>query len=834
MSLSGNTRPLERVELEIPNLVFDARAGTDKESLKRQFLNHLHYTLAKDRYTATKRDCYFALAQTVRDHLVGQWIETQQQYYKQGVKRVHYLSMEFLIGRTLGNSLINLGLYQTVQEALAELGLDIREIREMEWDAGLGNGGLGRLAACFLDSMATMGIPGYGYGIRYEYGIFSQSIENGYQVESPDNWLRYGNVWEIARPEYLYPLHFHGRIEEQINSAGHKHVAWVDTDVVMAVAYDTPIPGYLNGTVNTMRLWAGKSSRGFDLSYFNHGDYIRAVEDKSTSENISRVLYPNDNVYEGKELRLKQEYFLVSASLQDILRRFRRTESDWTNLPKKNVIQLNDTHPALAIPELMHILVDQEGLPWHTAWDITKETFCYTNHTILPEALEQWPTHLLKDCLPRHLQIIHEINRRFLDEEVRIQYPNNVEKIQKLSLIAEDEQKSVRMANLCIVGSKKVNGVSELHTKLIQENLFNDFHKLYPNKIQPATNGVTPRRWLKKCNPLLSSLITETIGSDWVTELDELEKLIPYAQDKEFRKKWRQVKQANKKRLSEYLQQADQIVVDPETMFAVQIKRMHEYKRQLLNVLFVIDRYNQIKDHPDQDFVPRTVMIGGKAAPGYYLAKLIIKLIHSVGNIVNNDPAVKDRLKLFFLPNYRVSLAEKVIPAMDLSEQISLAGLEASGTGNMKGTLNGALTIGTLDGANVEIMEEVGRENIFIFGLTTEQVAEIKEKGHDTWKIYNEQPRIARCLDMIRHGFFSPENRHLFGPVFDSLLDGGDQYLLLEDFQSYIDCQDSVDKLWLDQDRWTEMSILNTARVGKFSSDRSIIDYANNIWDMSL
>ena len=829
MHSKGKVLPQETVKLQISNVVFDGREGTDAEALKRQFLNHLNYTLAKDRFSATKRDCYLAVAHTIRDHLVGKWIDTQQRYYNQDSKRVYYLSMEFLTGRTLGNSLVNLGLYDNCAAALHELGLDIEELRELEWDAALGNGGLGRLAACFLDSMATLGLPAYGYGIRYEYGIFYQRIENGYQVESPDNWLRYGNPWEIERPEYLYSVPFHGRVEQRRDDRGRPHFAWVDTDTVMGMAFDTPIPGYDNNTVNTMRLWAAKSSRGFELGYFNHGDYVRAIEEKSRSEDISRVLYPNDNFFEGKELRLKQEYFLVSATIQDIIRRYKKTHKTMDALPDKVAIQLNDTHPSLAVPELMRILIDHEGLGWGKAWDITTRVCSFTNHTLLPEALETWSTSLLESCLPRHLQIIYEINHRFL-EEVRAQHPDDTERLERMSLVAEGDEKFVRMANMCVVGSHKVNGVSELHTDLIKAGLFKDFHDYYPGKFTAKTNGITPRRWLKKANPALAELITEHIGDRWVTRLNDLKRLTPLVEDAKFRKDWAAVKRANKIAVAEYLKNETGVEIDPDSMFDCQLKRMHEYKRQLLCVLHVIDLYNRIKEDPKKKVVPRTVLIGGKAAPGYFMAKLIIKLIHAVGNVVNNDEDVAGRLKLVFLENYRVSLAEKVIPATDLSEQISTAGMEASGTGNMKFALNGALTIGTLDGANVEMKEEIGDDNIFIFGLTAEQVESVQASGYNPWDYYHNHPALSRALDMVRDGFFNPEDRGLFKPIYDSLLEGGDQYLVLADFAAYLQAQEEVEKQFLDTELWTRKSILNAANMGKFSSDRTIQEYATEIW----
>ena len=818
-------------KLQLAAFPVDSREGTDVESIKRAFLNHLHYTLAKDNYTATARDHYRALAFTVRDQLVNRWIQTQQHYYDSDAKRVYYLSLEFLIGRTLGNSLINLGLYDTYNQALDELGVNLENLREEEWDAGLGNGGLGRLAACFLDSMASIGLPAYGYGIRYEYGIFFQHIKDGYQVETPDSWLRCGNPWEVGRPECLFPINFHGRVETFKDATGETRHHWVDTEEVMAMAYDTPVPGYQNDTVNTMRLWSAKSSRGFNLEYFNHGDYVRAVQDQNQTENISRVLYPNDNDSQGKELRLKQEYFLVAATLQDILRRYKKTHQTYDQLPDKVAIQLNDTHPSLAVPEFMRLMVDIEGMDWDRAWALTTNVFSYTNHTILPEALEQWSVPLLGRVLPRHLQIIFEINHRFLNV-IEAKFPHDTEKLKRMSIIGEDGEQKVRMANLSVVGSRRVNGVSALHTELIKENLFNDFYQLNPEKFINMTNGITPRRWLKKSNPALSNLITQYIGDKWITDLDELKKLEPLVDDTKFRNQWDRVKMGNKKALAAYLEKTQGVVIDPSSLFSVQVKRMHEYKRQLLNVLYIITLYNRIKANPNRPtpFLPRTVMIGGKAAPGYDIAKLIIKLINGVGDVVNTDSIIDHRLKVVFLENYRVSLAERVIPAADLSEQISTAGTEASGTGNMKFALNGALTIGTLDGANVEMKEEVGDDNIFIFGHTIQGVKQLKESGYNPWDYYHGNDELKNVIDMIADGYFSPGQPDLFKPLVHSLLDGGDYYCLLADYAAYVECQERVTETFLNETEWTKKSILNVANMGKFSSDRTIREYAKEIW----
>lgn len=803
----------------------------DAESLKDLIIDHLRYTLAKDKYTATKRDLFHAIAYTVRDHMMGKWIKTQQQYYDADVKRVYYLSMEFLIGRTLQNSLVNLDLIENCRKAVHDLGFDLDRLFEMEADAGLGNGGLGRLAACFLDSMATLNIPGYGYGIRYDYGIFTQQIKDGYQFETPDNWLRYGNPWEICRSEYLYPIQFYGHVVEYTDPHGKLHSQWVDTQEVMAIAYDTPVPGYLSNTVNSLRLWQAKSARGFDLSYFNHGDYIRAVEDIALTENISKVLYPNDNIFEGKELRLKQEYFLVSATVQDIIRRYNKGHIHLDALPDKVAIQLNDTHPALAIAEMMHILVDREELSWDKAWQLTRDTFAYTNHTLLPEALERWPVPLIEKVLPRHLQIIFEINRRWL-EEVDHHFPGDVDKKRALSIIEETTPKRINMAHLAIVGSHKVNGVSALHSELLKHQVFKNFWEIEPEKFTNKTNGITPRRWLKMCNPSLAELITSHIGEGWTTHLSDLQSLIQYENDAHFCSEWQRIKRKNKEQLAKHILAEHEVIVSPDSMFDCHVKRLHEYKRQLLNILRVIHDYCYLKDNPNFDYVPRTVIFSGKSAPGYLLAKRIIKLITSVANVVNHDKAIGEKLKVVFLENYRVTLAERIIPAADLSEQISTAGTEASGTGNMKFALNGALTIGTLDGANIEILEEVGPENIFIFGMRAEEVQALKQSGYNPWELYNQNHALRQVLDMVRDGFFSAGDHELFQPIIHSLFDGGDYYCLLADFDSYITSQQKVSDLYRDQPSWIKKSIHNVARVGKFSSDRTIKDYAEEIWQL--
>lgn len=796
----------------------------------KSFLEHLEYTLGKDKYSASRFDIFNALAYAVRDRLIERWLDTQQAYYNSDNKRVYYISMEFLPGRSLSNSLINLGLLDDFREAVSSLGYDLDDICAEEPDAGLGNGGLGRLAACFLDSMATMSIPAYGYGIRYEYGIFRQRIVDGAQMEIPDNWLRYRNPWELDRQEHLHPVKFYGRVVK-ISIEGKERYEWVDTEDVMAMAHDIPVPGYGKTTVNTMRLWSAKSTRDFNLKYFYEGNYIRAVEKKMISENISKVLYPSDNIVEGRELRFKQEYFLASATVHDVLYRFKKTHSDLSLLPGKVAIQLNDTHPALAIPELMRVLMDLEGLDWDDAWPIVTRIFAYTNHTILPEALEQWPVWFFEQILPRHLQIIYEINERFL-EEVEKRFPGDPGRLERMSLVGEHWERKIRMAHLAVVGSHSVNGVAALHTEILKTRIFPDFHEMYPERFNNKTNGITQRRWLKKANPQLAALINRVIGEKWTTDLFELEKLAPLVNDREFLADWRRVKRDNKQILAAYILKHNGIEVDPESLFDCHIKRIHEYKRQLLNLLHIVTLYNRIKADPASPTVPRTFIFSGKAAPSYFIAKLIIKLINSVAAIINSDPAVGTKLKVVFLANYGVTLAEQIIPAADLSEQISTAGTEASGTGNMKFALNGALTIGTLDGANIEIMEEVGRENIFIFGLTAAEVNALKEKGYYPRDYYTRQQELKLAIDMIAGGAFSPAAPDIFKPIVDTLLNQGDTYLVLADFAAYIACQEEVGRLYLDQDEWARRAVLNTAGMGKFSSDRAIAEYASEIWDV--
>jgi starch phosphorylase len=801
----------------------------DATSLRNALSERLTYAVGKDSITATERDWFFTSAYVVRDHLIDRWLETMRSYYDNDVKRVYYLSMEFLMGRSLMNSLHNLELDHATRSALQELGVELETLRDAEYDAALGNGGLGRLAACFLDSMATLDLPGYGYGIRYEYGMFQQRIEHGRQVEHPDNWLRYGNPWEFSRPEVLYQVKFHGRVTEYTDEQGMRRYQWMDTDDVMAMAHDTPIPGYSTRTVNNMRLWAAKSSRDFDLGYFNQGDYIKAVEDKDRSENLSKVLYPNDATQMGHELRLKQQYFLTCATLQDILARYRKDHDDFDALPDKVAIQLNDTHPAIAIAELMRVLVDLHHLPWDKAWDITVRTFSYTNHTLMPEALETWPVEMFEYILPRHLQIIYEINFHFL-KEVQHRYPGDNDMLRRMSIISEEGGKRVRMAHLATIGSHKVNGVAAIHTQLMKQTIFADFDRFYPGRIVNMTNGITPRRWLNQANPPLAELISSRIGKDWVKDLGQLKGLIPLADDAAFRQQFADIKRANKVRLAGLIKRELNLDVNVDSLFDVQIKRIHEYKRQLLNVLHIITLYNRIRR--GGECVPRTVIFGGKAAPGYAVAKLIIKLINDVAETVNNDPQVAGRLKVAFIPNYDVSNAEFIVPAADLSEQISTAGTEASGTGNMKLALNGALTIGTLDGANVEIGEEVGRDNIFIFGLTTDEVENLQANGYQPWDYYNANAELREVLNMIGSGFFSPRQPDRFKPILDNLLHYGDKYLLLADYVAYIACQGEVEAAYRNQEQWVKKAILNVANMGKFSSDRTIAQYAQEIWNV--
>jgi starch phosphorylase len=816
-------KPEQWRELTATDLTMDA------EAFGRSLREHIEYSQAKDEHTVTMRDFYEALGRAVRDRLLDRWNRTQQSYYRPETRRVYYLSLEFLIGRLLGDALRNLGVYETARDALAGFGMDIDTVLEEEWDAGLGNGGLGRLAACFLDSMATLGLPAMGYGIRYEYGIFRQRIEDGRQMEVPDNWLRYGSVWDIPRPDDLFPVRFHGRVESRREGDGKLSFRWVDTDNVMAMAHDFLVPGYRNEVVNTLRLWSAKASREFDFANFNRGDYIQAVQDKNATENISRVLYPNDKVLVGRELRLKQEYFFVSATLQDAIRRHLKLHDSVRNLHEHAVFQLNDTHPALAVPELMRLLVDEHGLGWDEAWHVTRHALAYTNHTILPEALEQWPVGLVEYLLPRHLQIICEINARFLDE-VRARFPGDEGKVERMSLIDDRGERRVRMANLAVVGSFSVNGVSALHSDLVRERLFPDFAELYPERFNNRTNGVTPRRWVAGCNRAMAALIDERIGGDWVGDLELIAAIEPLADDPDFARRFREAKRANKLRMAAWISRTMGQQVDPDSLFDVQVKRIHEYKRQLLNILHVLRLYLDIKHGRGGDRPPRTVLIGGKAAPGYDLAKRVVHLANAAGDLIGRDPDTRDRLRLLFVPNYCVSLAEVLIPAADLSEQISTAGTEASGTGNMKFAMNGALTIGTRDGANIEIGEAVGEENIFFFGLSKDEVDALWRRGYDPRAVAAADGDLREVLDLLAGETLTPGETGAFWPILQALFDHGDRYLVLEDFASYRACQARVDATFARPEQWTRMAILNTARSSRFSSDRTIAEYASRIW----
>ncbi len=803
--------------------------GMDKSSLKRAFINCLRYEESKDFESAVDEDYLLSLAWSIKHRLVDRWIETQKHYHEKDVKQVYYLSLEYLTGQANEEEYDQFKIYTECQSALKELGINLEEITELEKDAALGNGGLGRLAACYLDSMATVGLPAHGYGLRYEYGIFKQVIEEGYQIEQPDFWLKQGSLWEIRRPEHTYTVQYKGRVVKDKDENGKVTCLWVDTEDVLAEAYDTPYIGYDTNTVNTLRLWSADAKQEFNLDYFNHGNYLQAVEERAISKSITRVLYPNDSTEKGLQLRLYQEYFLVSATLQDIVSHFKFKNDNFDIFPEKVAMQLNDTHPSLAIPELMRILIDLEGLDWERAWTITKNSFAYTNHTVLPEALERWPIKVLERILPRHLQIIYEINSHFL-REVANHHQNDKKLLKRISIIeGEDKSEKVNMAHLSIVGSHRVNGVSALHTEILKNRIFKDFQDIFPEKLINITNGITPRRWLKQCNFELGELITSAIGKDWACDLYELKKLIPFTKKKDFIKKWHDVKLGKKKALADYILEIKGIKVDPHSLFDVQVKRIHQYKRQLMNILHVVARYTYIKAHPTDKHVPRTIIFGGKAAPSYSTAKLIIKLINTIADVINSDEEIKDLLKVVFIPDYRVSLAEKIIPATELSEQISTAGYEASGTGNMKFALNGALTIGTLDGANIEMLEEIGAENMFIFGLKSKEVLALKKKGYDPKTYYQKSPLLKEVLDLIEDGYFNLEDPGLFKPLI-KLLKTDDPFCLMADFDAYIECQKKVDEAYKDQDKWTVQSILNTANMGKFSSDRAIMEYAEKIW----
>ncbi len=804
------------------------RTGFSRNALKSAFADNMFYVLGRFPVVASKHDSYLALAYTIRDRLLHRWINTAQCYLESGSRTVCYLSAEFMLGPHLGNNLLALGIYEDVQDAVEEMGLNLEELLEQEEEPGLGNGGLGRLAACYLDSLATLQIPAIGYGIRYEFGIFDQIIRDGWQVEMTDKWLRFGNPWEIPHPEIAFDVKLGGQTEAYRDDKGHYRVRWQPERVVKGIAYDTPIPGYRVNTSNFLRLWQAQACESFDFQAFNIGNYYGAVDEKVCSENITKVLYPNDEPTVGKELRLQQQYFFVSCTLQDMIRIYHQKEASLDGLHNKFAIQLNDTHPAIAVAELMRLLVDEHNMDWDQAWHITENTFSYTNHTLLSEALEKWPVSLFQRLLPRHLEIIYEINHQFL-ERMRLTYPGDNERLARMSIIDESGDRYVRMANLACIGSYAINGVSELHTNLLKNEVFPDFHQLWAEKFSNKTNGVTPRRFIAQSNPRLARLLTRELGEEWVRNLEKLRVLESLADEDEFHKAWRLVKRENKNILANRILEHTGVTVDPDSMFDIQVKRIHEYKRQHLNILHVITLYSRIIRGLADDIPSRTVIFAGKAAPGYVMAKLIIKLINSVADVVNNDSNVGDRLKVVFLPDFNVKNAQQIYPAADLSEQISTAGKEASGTGNMKFSMNGALTIGTLDGANIEIREEVGAKNFFLFGLTADQVRETKASGYRPGNFCDSNPHLREALDLIASGFFFHGDQHLFKPLINNLLNH-DEYMVLADYEAYIASQDDVNCAYHDQRRWTHMSILNVARMGKFSSDRAIREYCEEIW----
>lgn len=809
------------------------RGNLSVEALKRDFAGHLRFSLAKDRFSATSRNLFDALALTVRDHLVQGWIKTQQAHHQQQAKRVYYLSLEYLMGRALTNNLINLRADDNFAQALRELDLDLEQLSGIEVDAGLGNGGLGRLAACFVDSLATLDIPAIGYGLRYDYGIFTQTIQDGDQYEKPDDWLRHGNPWEMPRPEYAQSVQFGGRVDTVTTDKGPQY-RWVETQCIVGMPYDMPIVGYGGSTVNTLRLWSAKARQDFDFGDFNRGDYFGAVEDKNDAENITKVLYPNDNNYQGKTLRFRQQYFFVSCSLQDILRRYLAEHDDFSAFVDQVAIQLNDTHPAMTVPELMRLLMDDHGLGWDQAWALVSKVTAYTNHTLLPEALEKWPVEFFARFLPRHLQIIFEINRRFL-RQVQTRFPFDDDRLSRMSLIDEGDgaHKLVRMAHLSIVGSKSVNGVAALHTELLKTRLFKDFYALTPDKFNNKTNGVTPRRWLRLANPQLAALISEALSEDWLRDLDKLRGLEAFADDSAFLQKFRAIKQDNKRKLAEVIRQETGLRVSADAIFDVQVKRLHEYKRQLLNALHIVLLYNRLKNDPSLDIVPHVFIFAGKAAPGYFVAKRVIRLIHALGEVINNDVLVGDRLKVVFLPNYSVSLAEQIIPAANISQQISTAGYEASGTGNMKFALNGALTVGTLDGANIEIKDAVGEDNIFIFGLTAQEVAARQADRHDHPRnIYEHDPEVREVCDLLFRDFFNMDQPGLFDVFQQRILEQRDPYMTLADLGTYANAMARADQVYRDVKDWDRRALLNVARMGVFSSDRTIGQYNEEIWQV--
>ncbi|MBX3280055.1 MAG: glycogen/starch/alpha-glucan phosphorylase [Acidobacteria bacterium] len=825
-----NTRPVD--DPAGPNPCDDIRVGLKPETIAKALVDNLFYVQGRLPEFATRNDWYMALAITVRDRMIDRWVQTARTHLLQNAKTVCYLSAEFLMGPQLGNSLINLGIQDAVREAVEMVGLDLDELIDQEEEPGLGNGGLGRLAACYMDSLATIEVPAIGYGIRYEFGIFDQEIRDGGQVEVPDKWLRFGNPWEITRPEINFDVPFGGHTIQTQDEQGRFHVRWMPERVVLGIAHDIPVLGYRVNTSNVLRLWKAEACESFDLGSFNVGDYFGAVNDKVRSENISKVLYPNDVPLQGKRLRLEQQFFFVTCSLQDVIRQHLQAGNTLESLPDFYAIQLNDTHPSIAIAEMMRLLVDQNDMDWDTAWGVTRRTFGYTNHTLLPEALEKWPLPLFASLLPRHLEIIYEINRRFLDE-VRVKFPGDAALLARLSLIDETGEKAVRMAHLASAGSHSINGVAALHTELLSRDVLHDFYLLYPERFHNVTNGVTPRRWIALSNPRLAQLITDAIGGGWVSRTeDELARLEPFAEDPAFRHQWRTIKRENKVDLSNMIRRETGISVNPDSMFDIQVKRIHEYKRQHLCLLEIITLYLRLKQDPGLDIAPRTFIFGGKAAPGYTMAKLIIRLVNGIADVVNRDPEIRDRLKVVFYPNFNVQSAQRIYPAADLSEQISTAGKEASGTGNMKFALNGALTIGTLDGANIEIRNHVGAENFFLFGLTAEEVRRLKQHGYQPMSYYYSDHMLHQVLDLIGWGEFSRGDSELFKPIVSSLM-SRDEYFLLADYSSYVECQDRVNEAFLDKEGWARKSILNVARMGYFSSDRSVREYCEKIWKVT-
>ena len=811
---------------------FKFQVDSTQESLRNSILKHLRFTLARHPENAQPDEWWIATCYAVRDRLLDRFMTTQEMHYKKKVRRAYYLSLEYLMGRLLINNLHNAGIYTQAREALESLGQDFDKVVGEEADMGLGNGGLGRLAACFLDSLATLDLPSIGYGIHYEFGLFRQEFRDGHQIEHPDVWQEKGCPWEVMRPNYVQEVKLYGRVEHQMDDTGQFRPVWVDYKTIEGVPFDIGIVGYGGGTVNFLRLWDSKASHEFDFDIFNEGGYVEAVREKVMGETISKVLYPNDNSESGKELRLVQQYFFVSCSLKDIIRRFQTIHSDWAEFSEFNVIQLNDTHPAITIAELMRLLIDEHDLEWDAAWGITRSTCNYTNHTLLPEALEKWSVPLFERILPRHLEIIYEINRHFLADEVEAKWPGDDSKKAELSLIEEGHPKMIRMAYLSVVGSTKVNGVAALHTQLLKKHLFKTFDELYPEKIINMTNGITPRRWLLACNPGLSGLISKKIGTDWLKDLNKLRGIAKFADNAAFQKEFMAIKRVNKETFADFVLDNCGIVIRPDAIFDVQIKRLHEYKRQHLNLLHILTLYRRLLNDPDYCMNPRVFILGAKAAPGYELAKTIIRAINKVADKVNNDQRIKDNLKIVFPQNYRVTMAERMIPAADVSEQISTAGKEASGTGNMKLALNGALTIGTLDGANVEIEEEVGEENIFIFGNTVEEVEAIRARGYNPYDYYNSNWELKAVIDWLRSDFFSPGEHDAFAPLCRSWLEGGDPFLCLADYADYVRAQEEVDNAFSDKKRWAKMAILNTAHMGKFSSDRTISEYAAQIWQL--